>query len=105
MESVRKCERELGLERCMDSLVDEMNGKYGADLAEEARIDAMMGDLVFRDDLIKVLKEVIRCKKISERIMAEERKDVEYSIGLRAASGRISFSIARNCLGGSAPPK
>jgi hypothetical protein len=42
MGSSGKCERELG--RCIDSMVEEMNGMYCTDLTDETKIRSRMSD-------------------------------------------------------------
>lgn len=94
MESRRKCEREL--EKCIDSLVDEMNGMYCADLTEDAKVDARMSDISLRDELMGQIEETIRCKKISERVMAENMKNVIYTMQVSISSNGIDYAISRN---------
>jgi hypothetical protein len=94
MESRRKCERELG--KWIDSLVDEMNGIYCADLTEAAKVDAKMSDIKVREELIGQITEIIRCKKISERIMAEQAKNVVYNMNVRISAEGITYGITRS---------
>ncbi len=89
----RKCEREL--ERCIDSMVDEMNGIYCADLTEVAKIDSKMSDIKLREELISQIKDEIRCKKISERMMVESMKELEYHMEVRINSEGVIYNITR----------
>lgn len=92
MESKNRCEREL--ERCIDSVVEEMNGMYCADLTEDARIDSRMSDIKLRDELIRQIKDEIRCKKISERMMEEQKRSVVYGMQVSICGEGIEYSIA-----------
>src|SRR5580700_3850815 len=94
MESRRKSEREL--ESCIDSMVVEMNVIYCADLTEEAKIDSKMSDIRLRDELICQIKEVIRCKKISERLMAEGSKEMRYQMQVRIGKEGITYNITHD---------
>ena len=93
MESRGKCERELA--RCIDSVVEEMNGMYCADLTESAKVDSRMSDIKFREALIGQIKAEIRCKKICERMMAEQKKKVVYGIQVSVCGDGIEYSITR----------
>jgi len=88
--------RERELERCIDSVLEEMNGMYCADLNENAKVDARMSDIKFRDELICQMKEAIRCKKISERMMAEQNRQIMYRIGLEVDGSGMRYSVARS---------
>jgi hypothetical protein len=90
----RICERKL--KGCIDSMVDEMNAIYCADLTEEAKIDSKMGDIKLREELICQMKEVIRCKKISERLMAEESKEIKYLMQVRIGGEGITYNITHD---------
>lgn len=94
MGSERMREREL--ERCIDSMVDEMNGIYCADLTEEAMLDSRMNDIELRDALISQIREIVRCKKISERMMAEMSRKVLYTVKTEVGRSGMSFTVARN---------
>lgn len=94
MESRDKCEREL--RRCIDSVVDEMNSMYCADLTETAKIDSKMSDIKLRDALISQMREIIRCKKVSERIGAEQLREVAYDMQVRISGSGIAFAVTRN---------
>jgi hypothetical protein len=93
MESRAKCEREL--ESCIDSMVEEMNEMYCTDLTESAKIDSKMSDIKLRDELIGQVRNVIRCKKISERILAEEMREVTYLMQVRISGEAIEHTITR----------
>ncbi len=103
MESRGKCERELG--RCIDSVVEEMNGMYCADLTEEAKIDSKMSDIKLREELICQIREEIRCKKISERLMAEQMKGVAYRMQVSICGEGIEYEIVRSDAKGRLPSK
>ncbi|MDE1870780.1 MAG: hypothetical protein KGI06_00890 [Candidatus Micrarchaeota archaeon] len=92
-------EREL--ERCIDSMVDEMSRIYCADLTEEAMLDSRMSDIGLRDSLISQIKEAIRCKKISERMMSEQSRKVSYKIDVEVGRNGMSYTVARS----SNPPE
>lgn len=94
MESRHNCERELG--KWIDSLVDEMNGMYCADLTDAAKIDSKMSDIKLRDELINQLREIIRCKKLSERLLAEHCKEVTYKMSVRINGNGIRSVIERD---------
>lgn len=94
MESEAKCEREL--EKWIDSLVEEMNGRYGAELAEDLQIDRKLSDINLRNELISQIKEVVRCKKISERMMEEQKQEIAYYMHITVTSGSTHFYITRN---------
>jgi hypothetical protein len=94
MVSVQKYEREL--RSCIDSMVDEMNGIYGADLTESAKIDSKMGDIRLRDELIEQIRNVVRCKKISERMSAEQMRSITYRMEVRICGDGIDYEITRD---------
>ncbi len=93
MESRDKCEREL--EKYIDSLMEKMDGMYCADLTESAKIESRMNDIRLRDDIISQIKEEIRCKKICERIKAEQEKEATYSINVKVCRNGIQYTVAR----------
>ncbi|MGD0510346.1 MAG: hypothetical protein ABSA33_00755 [Candidatus Micrarchaeaceae archaeon] len=93
MESKSKCEREL--ERCIDSMVDEVSGMYCADLAEHAKVDSKMSDIKFREELIGQIKDEIRCKKICERMMAEQNRSLVYGMQVSICKEGIEYSVTR----------
>jgi len=92
----RKCEREL--ERCIDSMVDEMSEMYCTELAEDAKLESKMSDIRMRDELIEQIKEVIRCKKISERMAAEQIRKVAYIMQVGISSSGITYTISREVI-------
>ncbi len=94
MESRDKCEREL--KKWIDSLVDQMNGMYCADLTEAAKIDSKMSDIKLRDMLIRQMTDEIRFKKLSERIMAEQGKEITYDMQVRIDGSGITYETSRN---------
>ena len=77
-------------------MVDEMNAIYCADLTEEAKIDSKMSDIKLRDELIGQIKETIRCKKISERLLAEESKEMRYLMQVRIGGEGIEYAITHD---------
>ena len=93
-----KSEREL--ERGIDSMMEEIDGMYRADLKDEERLDSKMGDISLRDELIGHIREVVRCRKISERMMAEQSKDVRYTMSIEVSRNGMSYSVVRRvCTG------
>lgn len=87
-------EREL--ERGIDSMLERINCRYGADLTDEAKIDVRMGDILFRNEL-KSLDEVIaRLKKISERTMHEQKKEIAYYLHITVTGNCMHYYITRN---------
>jgi|GEM_PF-1651786 hypothetical protein len=93
MASKHEYERKLG--ECIDSMVEEMNSTYCADLAEEDRIESRMSDIVFREALINQIKEEILCKKLSESVMAGQKREVVYQMPVSITNKGISFSLCR----------
>lgn len=93
MESKDICEREL--RKCIDSLVDEMNAMYCADLAEHAKIDSKMSDIKLREELICQIRSEIRCKKICERMMAEQNRSFVYCMQVSISGNGIEYTITR----------
>jgi hypothetical protein len=81
----------------IDAMVGEMGSRYGTpsgELSEEAEIDRRMGDIQLRDDVIALDEEVLRCKKLSERLMDEERMDVKYEIRTEVSSKGIVTRVS-----------
>ena len=76
-------------------MVDEMNGMYCADLTEDAKVDSKMSDIKFREELISQIKEEIRCKKICERMMAEQGKSIVYGMQVSICKEGIEYSVTR----------
>ena len=80
-------EREL--ERGMDSLIGEMNGMYGTPyerMGEEAKLEREISDVQLRDDMVSHTEEVIRCRKMSERFLDDEKIDVTYTVQTEVSS-------------------
>lgn len=93
MRSKDKYEREL--EGYIDFLVEKMDGMYCTDLTESAKIESRMNDIKLREDIISHIKEEIRCKKICERIKAEQGKDIAYDISIRVCNDGIQYTVTR----------
>ena len=94
MGSTNKCEREL--ERCIDAMIEEMNGHYCGELEDEAEIDARLADINLRDRIIGQIREVLRCKKLSERISRDQQKEVAYVMETRIGSNGLAFGISHS---------
>lgn len=89
-----KWQRELG--RGVDSLVGEMNSRYGTpsgELSEDAEMDRKRSDIQLRDEVISHIEELLRCRKLSERLMDEERMDVKYEIRTEVSSKRMVTKV------------
>lgn len=71
-----------------------MDGMYCANFTDGAKIDSKMGDIKFREELIKQIKEEIRCKKLSEQFMTEQGRKIRYSVNAGIDKEGIEFSIA-----------
>ncbi len=76
-------------------MVEEMNEMYCADLTESAKVDSKMSDIRLRDELIGQMRAVIRCKKISERMMAEQMRNVVYNIKVSVCGEGIEYTVTR----------
>lgn len=95
MDSLDECEREL--EKPVDSLVSEVGSRYGADLNEMARIEALMDDIRLRNELIPHLVEIIRCRKLCERVKAEQRREIAYHVHIIVTSTWTHLYVTRRC--------
>ena len=94
MESNRKYERKLSV--CIDSLIEEMGSMYCADLAESAKVDSRMSDIKLRDSLIRQIGDEVRCKKISERLMAEIGREARYRVRASVSCDGLQYNIERD---------
>lgn len=91
MGSTNKYEREL--ERGIDAMIDEMNEKYSVEMAEESMIDAKMTDIKLREDIIKQIKEELRCRKISEKSVNSSLVPLVYEMKVRISSESLSYVL------------
>ena len=88
--------RERELAKGMDSLMGEMNGRYGTSsmlMDENAEIERKRSDIALRDDMISHVKEVLRCRKLSEHFLDVERIDVTYEICTIVSSKKMETKI------------
>lgn len=80
----------------MDSLVSEIGDRYGADLTEMARIEELLGNVKLRDELISHIGEMVRCRKLCERVKAEQNKDIAYHVHIVITGTMTRIRVARD---------
>jgi hypothetical protein len=54
-----------------------------------------MSDIKFREELIGQIKDEIRCKKICERMMAEQNRSLVYGMQVSICKEGIEYSVTR----------
>ena len=87
-------ERELG--KGMDALIGEISGRYGTSskvLDEDADLERKRNDIALRDDVICHVKELLRCRKLSEHFLDVERMDVTYEICTKVSARKLETKV------------
>ena len=90
-----KAERKLG--KSLESLIGEMNRGYrmpSEGMSEEEEIDMKRKDIQLRDEMVSHDLELLRCRKLSERFLAEQRIDITYEVRAEVSSNAIVTKVS-----------
>lgn len=91
MKSVKSTRRELELG--IDTLIEEMNSMYGAELQEEEALERKLSDIRLRARLEEILRHIVRFAKIAERRRDEELMNVGYIMSVTIDSEGAEFEV------------
>lgn len=75
-------------------MISEMGSRYGTEISEEKQIDRKLADVKLRDDLIEAVKEITRCRKLSERFADEGMESVSHVIEVAVSAKWLRTRVA-----------
>jgi hypothetical protein len=73
----------------IDSLVDEMNQKYGLCISEDA--DRRINDLSFKRALTDHVQNLVKFRKTSEKFLDAELAEITYEIRMEISSTNMKM--------------
>ncbi|MCL5117300.1 MAG: hypothetical protein M1124_00530 [Candidatus Marsarchaeota archaeon] len=73
----------------IDSLVDEMNQKYGLCISEDA--NRKINDLSFKRALVDYVQDLVKFRKTSEKFLDAELAEITYEIRMEISSTNMKM--------------
>ncbi|MDE1857288.1 MAG: hypothetical protein KGH98_04410 [Candidatus Micrarchaeota archaeon] len=73
----------------LDSLIAGIDEQYGSRLEGEELLVRQLADIRLRNQLIDCIKDMVKCRKLAERLMDELESEHLHEVRVRINSGAV----------------